>query len=119
VTEVNEHIKRKHWEPVLKSDLQENTVILPAIWSMKRKRRIDTREVYKWKSRLKIGGHKIIKGFYSYRDNIEDQINGFKAIFDIEVQGNLQDYFGIRIERKSDNSIHMTQQHLIASILDD
>jgi hypothetical protein len=67
VTEVNEHIKRKHWEPFLKSDLPENTVILPAIWSMKRKRRIDTREVYKWKSRFNVGGHKMIKGL-NYED---------------------------------------------------
>jgi hypothetical protein len=37
------------------------------------------------------------------RDEIYDQMSDFKAIFDIEVQGNLQDYFGIRIERKSDN----------------
>jgi hypothetical protein len=52
-------------------------------------------------------------------ENIKDQINEFKAIFDIEVQGNLQDYLGIRIERKSDNSIHMPQPHLIASIIED
>jgi hypothetical protein len=49
------------------------------------------------------------------RDNKKDRISDFKAIFNIEVQGNLQDYLGIRIERKSDNSIHMTQPHLIAS----
>jgi hypothetical protein len=53
------------------------------------------------------------------RDNIKDRINDFKAIFDIDVQGNLQDYLGIRIGRNSDNSIHMTQPHLIASILED
>jgi frataxin-like iron-binding protein CyaY len=53
------------------------------------------------------------------RDNIEDQINEFKAIFDIEVQGNLLNYLGIRIEGKSDNIIHMSQPHLIASILED
>jgi hypothetical protein len=29
---------------------------------MKRKRRIDTRQVYKWKSRLNLGGDKMIKG---------------------------------------------------------
>jgi hypothetical protein len=57
VTEVNEHIKRKHWEP----DLPENTVILPAIWSMKRKIRMDNTEANKWKSRLNLGGHKMIK----------------------------------------------------------
>ena len=32
--------------------------VLPAVWSMKRKRRMLTREVYKWKSRLNVGGHK-------------------------------------------------------------
>jgi hypothetical protein len=67
VTEDNEHIKRKHWRPVLKSDLPENTFILPAILSMKREKRIDTREVYKWKSRLNLGGYKMIKGLH-YHD---------------------------------------------------
>jgi hypothetical protein len=53
------------------------------------------------------------------RDNIKSQISEFKAIFDIEVQGNLNDYLRIRIERNSDNCIHMMQPHLIASILVD
>jgi hypothetical protein len=43
VTEVNEHIKRICWKPILKSNLPENTVILLAIWALKRNRRIDIR----------------------------------------------------------------------------
>jgi Reverse transcriptase (RNA-dependent DNA polymerase) len=35
--------------------------VLPAVWAMKRKRRIDTREVYKWKARIKIHGGKQTK----------------------------------------------------------
>ena len=243
VSEVNEHIERKHWEPVLKSDLPENTIILPAVWAMKRKRRIDTRQVYKWKSRLNLGGHKMVKGvhfeetyspvvawqnvrlflilaaingwhstqidfvmaytqakitkptymelppgvnlptlskekhclrilrniyggkdsgrvwfqhlrsvlidglhyhqskfdecifyhqttiFVVYTDDgilfdpsmstINERIKDLQSLFDLEVQGNIQDYLGIRIDRKSDGSIHMTQPHLIDSVLED
>ena len=49
VSEVNEHNKRHHWRPVLNS-LPDNTIILPAVWAMRRKQHIDSREVYKWKS---------------------------------------------------------------------
>jgi hypothetical protein len=53
VTEFNEHIKRKHWEPVLKSDIPEK---------------------YKWKSRLDLGGHKMIKGLH-YEDSYSPVIS--------------------------------------------
>ena len=59
VKEVNDHTSRKHWEPIEKKDVPPGEKILPAVWAMKRKRRIDTREVYKWKSRLNLGGHKM------------------------------------------------------------
>jgi Reverse transcriptase (RNA-dependent DNA polymerase) len=64
VKEVNEHIKRRNWEPILKKVLPKGTIILPAVWAMKRKRRIDTRQIYKWKSHLNLGGHKMIKGIH-------------------------------------------------------
>ena len=54
---VKAHEDLHHWELIPKSEVPENTIILPAVWSMKRKRRIKTREVYKWnKARLKIQG---------------------------------------------------------------
>ena len=62
VKEVVDHTERGHWEVIPKSDLPAGETILPAVWSMRRKRRIATREVYKWKSRLTLGGHKMIKG---------------------------------------------------------
>jgi hypothetical protein len=58
VCEVNEHTKQGNWELVLKQDLPPDTKVLPAIWAMKRKQRIDSRKVYKWKSRLNLGGDK-------------------------------------------------------------
>ena len=41
-------------------DVPKGTAILPAIWQMRRKRRINTREVYKWKARLNIDGSRMV-----------------------------------------------------------
>jgi hypothetical protein len=62
VKEVQDHTTRNHWKVMEKKDVPQGETILPAVWSMKRKRRIATREVYKWKSRLNLGGHKMIYG---------------------------------------------------------
>ena len=62
--EVKAHEDLHHWELIPKSEVPENTIILPAVWSMKRKRRIKTREVYKWKARLNIHGGKQIKNIH-------------------------------------------------------
>jgi len=45
--EIADHEERGHWEVVRRDSLPPGTPILPAIWSMKRKRRLTTREVYK------------------------------------------------------------------------
>jgi hypothetical protein len=42
-----------------------------------------------------------------------------KAKLDITVEGDIQDFLGINIDRKEDGSIHLTQPHLIDSILED
>jgi len=82
VSEVNEHNKRHHWKPVLKSSLPDNSIILPAVWAMWRKRRIDSQEVYKWKSRLNLGGHKMVKGIHyheTYSPVVAWQIFAFSS----------------------------------------
>ena len=56
--EIRDHEEQGHWELVLRNSLPKGTPVLPAIWSMKRKRRLTTREVYKWKARLTIHGGK-------------------------------------------------------------
>ena len=56
--EVDAHTEKKHWELVPRSAVPDGTKVLPAVWAMKRKRRITTREVYKWKARLNIHGGK-------------------------------------------------------------
>ena len=62
--EVSDHEKNGHWEVVPREDVPEGTKVLPAVWSMKRKRRIATNEIYKWKARLNVGGHKQEKGVH-------------------------------------------------------
>jgi hypothetical protein len=58
IDEVNAHIEAKHWELIPRSQVPVDTYILPAVWSMKRKRDIKTRKVYKWKARLNVHGGK-------------------------------------------------------------
>ena len=56
IREVNDHIVRKHWELIPISQVPEGQTVLDAVWSMKRKRHLLTREVYKWKARLNVHG---------------------------------------------------------------
>jgi hypothetical protein len=54
--EVDSHVDNEHWELVKRSDLPEGTEVLPSVWAFRRKRRIATQEVYKWKARLNLHG---------------------------------------------------------------
>jgi hypothetical protein len=45
--EVKSHVKWRHWVIMLRSQLPEGTQVLPAVWAFRRKRHIDTQEVYK------------------------------------------------------------------------
>ena len=56
VKEINDHIDGKHWIIINEEDVPEGANILDAVWSMKRKRDIITRKVYKWKARLNVHG---------------------------------------------------------------
>jgi hypothetical protein len=55
--EVNDHTAKCHWEIVRRDQVPAGIKVLPSVWAMKCKRRITTREVYKWKARLNVGGH--------------------------------------------------------------
>ena len=52
--EVGSHTERGHWKLVPRSKVLHGHDVLPTVWSMKRKRRIKSREVYKWKARLNV-----------------------------------------------------------------
>jgi hypothetical protein len=56
--EIEAYTREGHWKIVLRSSVPRGTPILPAVWSMKRKRKIETREIYKWKACLTVDGSK-------------------------------------------------------------
>jgi hypothetical protein len=60
--EVDAHTKQEHWEVWAKADVPPDQDILPSAWNFKRKRRIDTREVYKYKARINAHGGKQTHG---------------------------------------------------------
>ena len=54
--EVKSHTDNGVWEIVPASFVQEGVKSIPSVWAMKRKRKIATRQVYKWKARLNVDG---------------------------------------------------------------
>jgi len=62
--EFDSHTKLKHWVFVLRSSLPPGTKVLLPVWAMRRKRRIATGEVYKWKARLNIHGGQQVHGVH-------------------------------------------------------
>jgi hypothetical protein len=44
--EVRAHEDRRHWKLIRRAAVPHGTSVLPSVWSMKRKRRIATREIY-------------------------------------------------------------------------
>jgi hypothetical protein len=56
--EINDHTSRGHWKLIKRTQLPKYASVLPAVWSMKCKRRIATREIYKWKARITVDGSK-------------------------------------------------------------
>ena len=60
--EVNDHTANGLWEVVKRKDVPKGALISRGVWSCVRKRRIQTQEVYKWKSRLAYDGSTQTKG---------------------------------------------------------
>jgi hypothetical protein len=56
VKEVNDHITSNHWVLIPRSQVPKGIKVLDSVWSMKRKREIKTRKVYKHKARLNVHG---------------------------------------------------------------
>ena len=56
--EIDAHTENRHWKVISRTQVPEGVKVLPSVWAMKRKRRISTGEVYKWKARLNLHGGK-------------------------------------------------------------
>ena len=62
--EVASQMENNNFTIVHKNEVPTNKSILPAVWQMKRKRDIQTRDIKKYKARLNIDGSKMIKGVH-------------------------------------------------------
>ena len=80
ITAMDEEIKtqeeRKHWVLWRKKDVPKGHPICRGVWSMRRKRRILTGEVYKYKSRLTFDGSQQIEGV-NYWNTYAPVVNAF------------------------------------------
>ena len=61
-SELRDHENRGHWKLMQRDEIPKGATLLPMVWAMRRKRKIKTNEVYKWKSRLNVGGHRQKQG---------------------------------------------------------
>jgi hypothetical protein len=60
--EVNDHVAKGHWKLVPLAKVPKGVKVLDAVWAMRRKRKIMTGEIYKWKARLNAHGGQQVKG---------------------------------------------------------
>ena len=54
--EVDAHCDNAHWALCKREQVPEGTKVLDSVWAMRRKRRIKSKQVYKWKARLNLHG---------------------------------------------------------------
>lgn len=59
--EIRGQMSNQVFEIIPSEQVPEGASILPAVWAMRRKRQQSTGKVYKWKSRLNIGGHRMVE----------------------------------------------------------
>ena len=62
--EIDGQIQHKNFRLRKRADIDTSTPILPGVWVLKRKRKILTGEIYKWKARLNLDGSRQIKGVH-------------------------------------------------------
>ena len=60
--EVQDHTANGLWEVVRRQDIPPGSYVTRAVWSCVRKRKLQTGEIYKWKSRLAFDGSRQTKG---------------------------------------------------------
>ena len=62
--ELDGHEKMGNYEPVPLNEVPAGTRLLDMVWSMRRKRKIKTQEVYKWKAQLNVHGGQQVHGVH-------------------------------------------------------
>ena len=54
--EFMDHCERKNWKILPAEEILEGGEVLDAVWAMRRKRYILTKQIYRWKARLNLYG---------------------------------------------------------------
>ena len=60
--EMNDHLEAGTIKLVRRSAIPRGVPIIPSVWQMRRKRRISTGEIYRWKARMNFDGSKQVQG---------------------------------------------------------
>jgi hypothetical protein len=60
--EITDQMKNGNFSVVPRSQVPKGKLVLPAVWQMKRKRDIKTRQIKRWKARLNIDGSRMKQG---------------------------------------------------------
>ena len=63
-TELEGHERMGNYEPIPLDQVPTGTKLIDMVWSMRRKRKINTQEVYKWKARLNVHGGQQVHGIH-------------------------------------------------------
>ncbi len=66
VKEINAHVEKKHWILIKRSKVPTNADVIPAVWSMRRRRDLTANVTTKYKARLNIHGGKQVYGMNYY-----------------------------------------------------
>ena len=78
VKEVEDHVKRKHWEIIPISSVPKGHKVLDMVWAFKRKRDIATQRITKWKARLNVHGGQQQHGI-NFWDTYSPVVNWFSV----------------------------------------
>ena len=62
--ELEGHERMGNYEPIPLDQVPTGTKLIDMVWSMRRKRKINTQEVYKWKARLNVHGGQQVHGVH-------------------------------------------------------
>ena len=62
--EIDDHTNRGNWQLIERIAVPVGMKVLDAVWAMKRKRKIISQAIYKWKARINLHGGQQIKGIH-------------------------------------------------------
>lgn len=94
--EVDDQMENGNFRIVPMSTIPKGKLILPAVWQMKRKRDIRTREIKKWKARLNLDGSKMKAG--EHYDQTYAPVASWNSIRALMVLSIKNDWYTVQLD---------------------